>query len=73
MIDCKHTSKVGDNYGISCMDCGAQLAGYGYYGDFPYCLHHWTASVDGEYLVCYYCQREMDNWGQSDEREDLYA
>lgn len=55
---CQHNRRIGDNYGISCMDCGAQLAGYGNNGEFASCLHEWY--YHGDIHHCMYCQREID-------------
>lgn len=60
---CKHTNRVGDNYGESCLDCGKQLLGYGYGGWFGInligkahhlpCIHLWTPVGVGEEICCY--------------------
>ena len=66
MNDCKHLSRVGDNYGESCQDCGQQLSGFGFGGWFganitgnERCIHSWTpASTDVRY--CIYCEQWED-------------
>jgi len=59
---CKHLRRVGDNYGESCSDCGAQLAGFGNWATFPDCLHQWFDDPALDYVICYYCetQRKRD-------------
>lgn len=61
MKHCKHLNRVGDNYGESCRDCGAQLSGYGWGGWFGRnlteertCIHLWSPVGDGK--ICIYCQ-----------------
>lgn len=63
MTDCKHNRKIGDNYGISCQNCGKQLVGFGYGGWFGKnintatgCIHHFMPMGDRE--VCTYCEAE---------------
>ena len=58
---CEHTKRVGDNYGVSCQDCGVTLEGYGYGGWFSSnltgrerCLHVWWKVSLGE-EECPYC------------------
>lgn len=56
---CYHHRKVGDNYGTSCMDCGAQLAGYGNNAEFVACFHDWMPDESDPGLeYCMYCQSE---------------
>ena len=52
---CTHPRIQGDNYGQTCMDCGKQIAGMGFFGEFPTCLHEWFDD-DRDYQECYYCQ-----------------
>ncbi len=33
MSQCSHNHRIGDNYGVTCQDCGEVLAGYGYWGE----------------------------------------
>lgn len=61
---CSHDSQIGDNYGLSCEDCGEVLAGYGYGGWFGNnikpgikCKHKFVDCGDG-YKVCLYCEQE---------------
>lgn len=64
-LTCPHNTRVGDNYGESCMDCGKQLSGYGYGGWFgsrisgtqvknPKCIHVFAPVEGGE--ACIYCE-----------------
>ncbi len=60
---CQHPKRVGDNYGVTCQDCGATLEGYGYGGFFGRnlkghkpCLHVWIKS-DAQQEECVYCHR----------------
>jgi hypothetical protein len=70
-MDCKHLSRIGDNYGESCIDCGKQLSGLGYGGWFGMnltgeiiCVHLWSHvgedHVEGvnriRHEVCVYCE-----------------
>lgn len=61
--ECEHLKRVGDNYGVSCEDCGAALEGYGYGGFFgsnltghEQCLHVWVKAA-AEQEDCAYCHR----------------
>lgn len=63
--NCQHLSRVGDNYGESCADCGEQLSGFGYGGWFGQnvdasakCIHLWSPM--GESWVCTYCEEWKD-------------
>jgi hypothetical protein len=58
---CEHTKRVGDNYGVSCQDCGIVLEGFGYggwLGSNPtgreQCFHVWWKVSAGE-EECPYC------------------
>lgn len=55
---CQHLCRQGDNYGVSCRDCGAALRGYGYWGEGrANCLHSWiTTGEEVEPVMCIYCQ-----------------
>jgi hypothetical protein len=67
-MDCKHLSRVGDNYGESCADCHKQLSGYGYGGWFgynlteprPVCIHLFAPMGDGGPMICIYCEEMKD-------------
>jgi len=60
---CEHTKRIGDNYGISCQECGQALEGYGY-GDWLHsglhiterCIHVWY-KISSEEEECMYCHR----------------
>ncbi len=62
-MNCEHVSKIGDNYGLSCQNCGKALEGYGCGGFFGVnltgnekCIHgSWYKISDNE-EECYYCQ-----------------
>jgi len=57
---CNHPSKIGDNYGVTCMDCGQHLEGYGHYGKGGNpCRHGQTWRNDEGLQVCVYCEREV--------------
>ena len=65
-MNCKHSRKVGDNYGQTCQDCGEQLEGYGYGGWFgsnlkgdEACIHRWDNSSDFA-EECMYCHRTRE-------------
>jgi hypothetical protein len=71
-MDCKHLSRVGDNYGMSCMDCGKQLSGFGYGGWFGMnltgkttCIHLWSPMGEGGAAICVYCEEIKDAEVQS--------
>jgi hypothetical protein len=58
---CEHSKRIGDNYGITCQNCGQQLEGYGYGGFFgsnlkgnERCVHVWYKISDVE-EECMYC------------------
>jgi hypothetical protein len=62
MNTCPHNSIFGDNYGMSCADCGEKIAGFGYGGWFgrnlngnESCIHQWLP-VDDTEEVCTYCE-----------------
>lgn len=64
---CEHLSQIGDNYGVTCCDCGEPIWGYGYGGFFgenltgtEQCIHVW-GSLDENYEVCFYCQQTRSN------------
>ena len=56
--NCPHDNKIGDNYGLSCKDCGKQLSGYGYFARHKNCIHVFMpVAPDSDYKVCMYCER----------------
>ena len=65
--DCPHNRKIGDNYGMSCQDCGAQLSGYGYPKFWPngrpprICIHEWWDEPHMKYKLCTYCEVHAPN------------
>lgn len=56
---CEHNNKIGDNYGLSCRDCGEQLQGYGYWGKHKTCIHFWYKDDEGR-ETCMYCERTKE-------------
>ena len=65
-MNCEHTKRIGDNYGLSCQDCGKVLEGYGYGGWFgnnlkgnEQCIHGENAwyKINDVEEECLYCQR----------------
>lgn len=55
MNQCQHSHTIGDNYGISCHDCGTRLAGHGYNGHERICKHEMEKAIGGAYMECIYC------------------
>ena len=62
-MECKHLSRVGDNYGESCVDCGAKTRGYGFGGWFganitgtENCIHLWSPVGENGAAICIYCE-----------------
>jgi hypothetical protein len=58
---CAHNKKIGDNYGLSCQECGQVLEGYGWGGWFgsnlkgnERCIHVWYPINHSE-EECMYC------------------
>jgi len=63
-MNCEHTKRIGDNYGVSCQDCGTVLEGYGNGGWFgsnlkgnEKCLHGQNAwyKINDSKEECMYC------------------
>lgn len=61
LVPCPHVHIIGDNYGMTCQDCGEAVAGYGYGGWFGSrlkpdqdCIHHFINEI------CMYCERSED-------------
>ncbi len=55
--DCQHNRTVGDNYGVTCMDCGVTLKGYGYWAEgSKVCIHEFLP-YDDKYEICGYCEQ----------------
>lgn len=58
---CDHNSTIGDNYGVTCADCGQVLSGYGYWGEgSTTCQHEYLPDGNGN-LVCLYCEDFIAN------------
>ena len=63
---CDHNKRVGDNYGVSCQDCGLALEGFGYGGwlggnlsGTEPCIHAWYKVSAGE-EECLYCHKARE-------------
>ncbi len=50
---CKHLRIIGDNYGMTCQDCGEIIEGYGFWGQARTCIHRWAEYEEGK--ECIYC------------------
>jgi hypothetical protein len=67
-MNCEHNKRIGDNYGVTCQDCGEILEGYGNGGWFgsnlkgnEQCKHVWLNMPDRmDYEQCMYCFRERE-------------
>ena len=59
-MSCPHHNKIGDNYGITCMDCGEALEGYGNWGEGSKECHHKFVreTLESDIDVCVYCERQ---------------
>lgn len=55
-MTCQHLKKIGDNYGMTCADCGEVLEGFGFWAEgSKHCVKHlWLQ--DGIGYVCVYCE-----------------
>ncbi|MDT8899515.1 hypothetical protein QYE77_14720 (plasmid) [Thermanaerothrix sp. 4228-RoL] len=51
---CQHLRTIGDNYGLTCLDCGEVLEGYGYNVQTHTCRHVFQKYDEG--YECMYCQ-----------------
>ena len=65
---CSHNHRIGDNYGVTCQDCGEPLEGYGYWASTETCQHRWIDNGDG-WESCLYCEATR----QRDESSDSTA
>jgi hypothetical protein len=53
---CQHRRKAGDAQGISCLDCGTALEGYGYMGKgSKICIHEYLTCEDNT-VKCKHCE-----------------
>lgn len=50
---CDHLRLIGDNYGMTCQDCGKIIEGYGFWGQSHTCVHRWVEYEGGK--ECIYC------------------
>ena len=59
-MSCQHRIKVGDNYGVTCGECGAVLEGYGHWAEGSRtCVEHcWVSAPEDKHETCMYCQQE---------------
>ena len=55
-MNCKHNRKIGDNYGLTCQDCGAVLEGYGYYAEGQRTCKHKFLNINEDEEQCMYCE-----------------
>ena len=53
---CPHHSIVGDNYGTTCMDCGAVVSGYGNFAEGSRECHHVFFTIGNGEEQCMYCE-----------------
>lgn len=58
---CLHLHQIGDNYGVTCVNCGEALEGFGYWGTGgKKCIKHlWLDN--GDFFVCLYCEETKPN------------
>lgn len=53
---CKHKRKSGDEAGVSCLDCGTALEGFGYMGNAgKNCIHKYMPA-EVNTVICKYCE-----------------
>ena len=58
---CKHKRKAGDNFGVSCLDCGSVLEGYGYIAKrSKTCIHKYVLTENIS-KICIYCEDLSSN------------
>jgi hypothetical protein len=60
-MNCQHLRTIGDNYGVTCQDCGEILAGFGFGGWFGERLQPEQACVHRFYVhdgigICVFCE-----------------
>lgn len=63
---CNHLNVQGDNYGSTCIDCGAVLSGYGFWGEgSKSCVKHsWVKLNDDpndNTYTCIFCESEKND------------
>ena len=75
-IMCRHARKIGDNYGLTCQDCGERIEGYGYGGWFgsnlkgnEQCMHVWV-NISDIAEQCIYCFTEQERGKHKTHYED---
>lgn len=62
MNNCEHLRRVSDAYGITCLDCGEILAGYGYDHEGKDCIHngYYIFNCGDDIPYCEYCNISME-------------
>jgi hypothetical protein len=55
-MKCEHNRQIGDNYGITCQDCGVVLEGYGYYANGSRTCHRKYLPINEDEEQCTYCE-----------------
>jgi DNA-directed RNA polymerase subunit RPC12/RpoP len=56
-MTCDHSRKIGDNYGVTCQDCGAVLEGFGFWAEGgSRCVKHLWLQDGSDGFVCVYCE-----------------
>jgi hypothetical protein len=55
-MQCEHNKTIGDNYGVTCQDCGAVLEGYGYYAQGQRTCKHKFLNISATEEQCIYCE-----------------
>lgn len=61
LLTCPHHRKQGDNYGLTCLDCGSVLEGYGYRAHIRSCVHAPHFQKGEPIGHCQYCERPFVN------------
>lgn len=76
---CDHRKRIGDNYGVSCSNCGQILEGFGYGGfiggnltGVEKCIHQAWFTVNEREEECIYCHEQRHrSENQDTDREAL--
>ena len=55
-MNCKHHKQIGDNYGLTCQDCGTVLEGYGYWAEGRRTCKHKFMKISDTEEQCMYCE-----------------
>jgi hypothetical protein len=68
MMPCLHLHTIGDNYGVTCADCGEPLEGFGYWAEGSrHCVKHLWLQNGANGFVCVYCEE----WRPADENGEV--